>query len=180
MRIALSFTTVRKSRNACPLYTRINTTMSVQLRVHTELQAFHLSLAREDERSQAGNRYSWAPWQQVQHLLTRDPHHTIPRPRPRPLTGAQGAAHAFSLRQPSQGLFLSCRHSRCTTKGLPSPRRAKMGARRWASPRSFSVGPSPASARPVQLALCLVHPPQRWDFTVPLFLEKLSFHSSHC
>ena len=161
MRCALSFTTVRKSRNACPVYTRINNTMSVWLRAHTELWALHLSLAREDESSQAGNMHSWALWQQVQHLLTRDPHHTIPRPRPRPLTGAQGAAHTFSLRQPSQGLFLSCRHSCCTTKGLSSPRRAKMGARRWASPRSFSVGPSPASARPVQLALCLVHPPQR-------------------
>ena len=160
MRCALSFTTVRKSRNACPVYTRINNTMSVWLRAHTELWALHLSLAREDESSQAGNMHSWALWQQVQHLLTRDPHHTIPRPRPRPLTGAQGAAHTFALRQPSQGLFLSCRHSCCTTKGLSSPRRAKMGAR-WASPRSFSVGPSPASARPVQLALCLVHPPQR-------------------
>ena len=161
MRCALSFTTVQKSRNACPVYTRINNTMSVWLRAHTELWALHLSLAREDESSQAGNMHSWALWQQVQHLLTRDPHHTIPRPRPRPLTGAQGAAHTFSLRQPSQVLFLSCRHSCCTTKGLSSPRRAKMGARRWASPCSFSVGPSPASARPVQLALCLVHPPQR-------------------
>lgn len=166
-------------RNACPLYTRINTTMSVQLRVHTELQAFHLSLAREDERPQAGNRYSWAPWQQVQHLLTRDPHHTIPRPRPRPLTGAQGAAPRLLPEAAQPRSVSELQTQQLPDQELPSPRRAKMGARRWASPRSFSVGPSPAA--PGQCSsLCTGPPPQRWDFTVPLFLEKLSFHSSHC
>ena len=55
------------------------------------------------------------------------------------------------LTQP--GLFLSCRLSRCTTRGLPSPRGARTGAGRRASPHSFSVGPSPVSARPAQLAL---------------------------
>lgn len=35
--------------------------MSVRLRVRTELWAFHLSLAREDERPQAGNIHSQDP-----------------------------------------------------------------------------------------------------------------------
>ena len=121
--------------------------------------------------------HSRAPWWQVQHRLTRDPHHAITGPRPRPLTGAQGTAHTFSLRQPSQGLFLSCRPSRCTTRGLPSPMGARTRAGRWASQHSFSVGPSPASTRPVKLALCLVHPLRGGTSLSLFFLIFFSFFS---
>ena len=120
---------------------------------------------------------SRAPWQQVQHLLTRDPHHAITGPRPRPLTGAQGTAHAFSLRQPSQGLFLSCRRRHCTTRGLPSLRGARTVAGRWASPHSFSVGPSPASAKPVHITLYLVHPVRGGTSLSLFFFIFFSFFS---
>ena len=152
VRYALSFTTVRKSRNACPVYTRHTTTMSIQLRVHTAV-GFPSESGQRGWKV-TGRKYALqGPVAAGSASANKRPASRHHRPTSQTPDWSPRRSSCLLPEAAQPGLFLSCRLSRCTTRGLPSPRGARTGAGRRASPHSFSVGPSPVSARPAQLAL---------------------------
>ena len=172
VRSALSFTTVRKSRNACPDYTRNNTTMSIRLRVHTAV-GFPSESGQRGWKV-TGRKYALpGPMVAGSASANKRPasrHHwpTSQTPDWSPGRSSYLLPEAAQPRSVFELQTQSLHNQRASQPNGSQDKSREVGQPAQLLCRTIASEHQTSEARSVPGP-----PPQRWDFTVPLFLDIL-------